>query len=87
MHSIEDGEIVWSDRSALLQHRMTQTHATMFATQSGQRTPAGRPKDTGSDRKLFCKFFHSGSCRETGDSHVDPMTGLTYVHDQAGRRK
>ena len=57
MHSIEDGEIAWSDRSALLQRRMTQTHATMFATQSVQRTPAGRPKDTGSDRKLFCKFF------------------------------
>ena len=26
MHSIEDGEIAWSNRTALLQRRMTQTH-------------------------------------------------------------
>ena len=86
MHSIEDGEIAWSDRNALLQRRMTQTHAAMFSNPT-YKSSGSRMKETSSDRKLICKFFRTGTCRETGDQHVDPITGLTYTHDQASRKK
>ena len=86
MHSIEDGEIAWSDRGALLQRRMTQTHAAMFSNLT-HKTPGSRIKETPSDRKLVCKFFRTGTCRETGDQHVDPLTGLTYTHEQSSRKK
>ena len=68
MHSIEDGEISWSDRNALLQRRITQTHAAMFSGSTAQRPSASRPRESVSERRLICKFHRAGNCREGGQS-------------------
>ena len=36
MHAIEDGELTWQDRLALMQYRMTHTHAAAFVAPQGR---------------------------------------------------
>ena len=86
MHAIEDGEITWADKGALLQKRMIQTHVGAFGAHSVKSVPT-KSAALGSEKRLVCKFHRSGSCRETGDVHIDPMTGILYTHDPATRRK
>ena len=68
-----------------MQKRMVHTHAAAFAPQQA-RTFAPRPGAT-MDKRLTCKFHKAGTCRETGESHTDPMTGIVYHHDIMPRRK
>ena len=86
MHDIEDGQITWMDRSTLLQRRMTHTHAAVFAGQSGKGSGARNTQGT-FERRLTCKFHRAGNCREGADQHTDPMTGITYTHEQPSKRK
>ena len=86
MHDIEEGQITWMVRSTLLQCRMTHTHAAVFAGQSGRSSTTRTNQATG-ERRLTCKFHRAGNCREGSDQHTDPMTGTTYTHEQASKRK
>ena len=84
MHAIEDGELAWSNQTALLQRRMTHTHSTMF---TNQKQPHQKSKEGQNDRRLICKFFRSGNCRETREIHTDLATGICYTHDINNRQK
>ena len=86
MHDIEEGQITWMDHSTLLQRRMTHTHAAVFAGQSG-RGSGSRNTQGSSERRLACKFHRAGNCCEGADQHTDPMTGITYTHEQPSKRK
>ena len=85
MHEIETGEISWMDRQILMQKRMIHTHAAAFPPQPmrGQ----GLKSVTNTERRLLCKFNKAGTCREVGDAHIDPMTGITYFHEATVRKK
>ena len=85
MHDIEAGEILWTDRQALMQRRINHSHAAALAPQPS-RIQGPRVGAT-TERKLFCKFHKAGTCRETADLHVDPMTGITYYHEASARKK
>ena len=50
MHAIEDCEILWADRGALLQRRMIQMHVGAFAPNT----------------QKACTFKVAGTCREMG---------------------
>ena len=86
MHAIEDCEISWADRGALLQKRMIQTHVGAFTPQP-QRVNAVKGMNRPGDKKLICKFYRAGTCREFGDAHVDPVTGILYSHDGQNRKR
>ena len=85
MHAIEDGELMWQDRLALMQYRMTHTHAAAFVVP--QARPATTKVTPAQERRLICKFPRVGTCRELGDCHTDPLMGLIYHHDASFRKK
>ena len=87
MHSIEEGEISWYDRAALMQHRMTHMHAAVFSNSQASSKPAyQKPKTQSGEKKQVCKFFCTGSCQDFGDQHTDPLVRITYTHDSTRRK-
>ena len=82
MHAIEEGELSWQDRATLMQCRMTHTHAAVFCGAQTMHRPGNhRTQSAAVDKKLVCKFHCAGNCREGAESHTDPLTGITYMHE------
>ena len=85
MYDIKMGEISWTNRQVLMQRRINHTHAAALVPHP--TSVVGSKQGLMVERKLACKFHKAGTCRETTDSHTNPMTGLLYFHDGATRKK
>ena len=61
---------------------MTQTH------EKPQKMPGGRTKDAVTDRRLICKFFRSGNCKEKngGRDSYRPQDEDYYCHPLTRQR-
>ena len=87
MHAIEERELSWHDRASLMQRRMTHMHTVVFSgVQGPNRGAQSQANSQPTEKRLICKFHHTGNYWEGADSHTDPLTGITYTHDNTPKK-
>ena len=78
MHKIEDGTLVWSNSRPLANNRLTYSQSAVF---SGSVTMSLRPgtlaQNSGSSKRIVCKWFNEGSCPHSGD-HLNATRVTTF---------